>query len=50
MWVDMLDARTAKAYPPLDIAIPPPEPYVLRVVVWRVRGARSMDNITGLPM
>ena len=46
LWVDMLDTATAKAHPPLDIALPPPTPYVLRVVIWRVRGARSMDSIT----
>jgi hypothetical protein len=46
MWVDILDLNTAKAYPPLDISLPAPAPYVLRVVIWRVRGARSMDEIT----
>lgn len=28
MWVDILDAATAAAHPPLDIALPDPAPYV----------------------
>jgi len=38
VWLDILEEREAKAFPPVVVAPPPPVLMQLRVVVWRVRG------------
>ncbi len=45
LWLDIFSAKEARIFPPWNIAIDP-EPYMLRVVVWRVREAKSMDPLS----
>jgi len=45
MWVDIMDAGTAKKFKPLDIARPPPAEYQLRLIVWRTKGVKSLDTV-----
>ena len=45
LWVDIFTEEEARKFPSIDISIDP-EPYVLRVVIWQVKGARSMDPLS----
>ena len=47
-WVDIMEPHEAAAYPPDDIALPPPQPFVVRVVVWKGKDVVSMDSITNM--
>merc|ERR1719174_3300045 len=35
MWVDILTPAEARAYPPIDISLPPKQEWELRVILWR---------------
>jgi hypothetical protein len=45
LWLDILTIKEAQQFPPVEIAIEF-EPFVLRVIIWRVKGARNMDPLT----
>ena len=45
LWLDIFTTKEAQQFAPIDISIEP-EPFMLRVVVWQVKGARNMDPIT----
>jgi hypothetical protein len=45
LWLDIFSVKEARMFPTWNIAIDP-EPYMLRVVVWRVREAKSMDPLS----
>lgn len=46
LWVDILTPVEATAYPALDISLPPPKEFELRVVIWKTRDVVSFDTIT----
>lgn len=43
LWVDILTIKEAKKYPLIDISLPPPEPYEIRVIIWRTKGVPAED-------
>ena len=46
LWVDILTPTEAAAYPPIDISLPPPIEYELRVVIWKTKDVVSFDTFT----
>jgi hypothetical protein len=48
MWVDILTPDQAKRFPPVVIQRPPPEPFELRVVLWRADKVKAMDDVRAL--
>ncbi|ETV80250.1 hypothetical protein H257_06591 [Aphanomyces astaci] len=48
MWVDILSPKDAATYEPVDIALPPPQEYELRVVVWKTKEVPSFDELTDM--
>jgi hypothetical protein len=44
MWVDILSPAQAHDYPPIDISLPPPVEFELRVIVWKARNVPSFDE------
>jgi hypothetical protein len=45
LWLDIFSVKEARIFPAWNIAIDP-EPYMLRVVIWRVREAKNMDPLS----
>ena len=45
MWVDILTPDQAKRFAPVPIARPPPEPFELRVILWRADKVKAMDEV-----
>jgi hypothetical protein len=45
-WVDIIKANDAVKFQPIDITLPPPEEFEVRVIVWKTRGVRSADAAT----
>ncbi|CAK4632712.1 unnamed protein product [Aphanomyces euteiches] len=48
MWIDILSPKDAAVYPPVDIALPPPQEYELRVVIWKTKEVPSFDELTDM--
>ena len=46
MWVDIIKSTDALKYPGIDITLPPPQEFEVRVIVWKTRGVRSADTVT----
>ena len=45
-WIDIIKANDAVKFAPIDITLPPPEEFEVRVIVWKTRGVRSADTAT----
>ncbi len=45
LWVDILTPDQAKRFPPVPIQRPPPEPFELRVILWRADKVKAMDEV-----
>ncbi|KAK3289184.1 hypothetical protein CYMTET_3372 [Cymbomonas tetramitiformis] len=45
-WIELWPKGLADSCPAMDISLPPPEPFEMRVVVWRARKVPSQDPIT----
>jgi hypothetical protein len=43
--VDILTPDQAKRFPPVPIQRPPPEPFELRVILWRADKVKAMDEV-----
>jgi hypothetical protein len=43
--VDILTPDQAKCFPPVPIQRPPPEPFELRVILWRADKVKAMDEV-----
>ncbi|KAF0685790.1 Aste57867_22398 [Aphanomyces stellatus] len=48
LWIDILNPNDAAAFPPVDIALPPPQEYELRVVIWKTKEVPAFDEITDM--
>ncbi|CAK4072437.1 unnamed protein product [Aphanomyces euteiches] len=46
LWIDILTPKDAAAYPPVDIALPPPITFELRVVIWKTKEVPNFDELT----
>ncbi|OQR94660.1 hypothetical protein THRCLA_08129 [Thraustotheca clavata] len=46
MWVDIMSPEDASHYNPVDIALPPPQEYELRVVVWKTKEVPTFNDWT----
>ncbi len=47
-WVDILEPAEALQFPAVDIALPPPKKFEVRVVVWHAKDVVSMEALTGM--
>lgn len=50
LWVDIISSRDAKIYKPIDISLPPPKPFVIRLIVWNAKelscdDANNMNDV-----
>ncbi len=45
-WIDIIKANDAVKFAPIDITLPPPEEFEVRVIVWKTRGVKSADTAT----
>ena len=43
--MDILTPDQAKCFPPVPIQRPPPEPFELRVILWRADKVKAMDEV-----
>ncbi|RHY35089.1 hypothetical protein DYB32_000418 [Aphanomyces invadans] len=48
MWIDILSPKDGAVYPPVDIALPPPVQFELRVVIWKTKEVPSFDELTDM--
>ncbi|RHY24406.1 hypothetical protein DYB25_000601 [Aphanomyces astaci] len=48
LWIDILTPKEGAVYPPVDIALPPPITFELRVVVWKTKEVPSFDELTDM--
>lgn len=46
-WVDVLQKAEARAHPPIEIAMAPPQDFELRVIVYKTRKVPIMDESSG---
>jgi hypothetical protein len=46
MWLDVFTPEKGKYMPLINIKPPPPEPFVLRVIVWGVRDVPILDEVS----
>ncbi|KAF0685796.1 Aste57867_22404 [Aphanomyces stellatus] len=46
MWIDILTPHDGSLYPPVDIALPPPTAFELRVVIWKTKEVPNFDEFT----
>ncbi|KAJ0394355.1 hypothetical protein P43SY_006836 [Pythium insidiosum] len=44
LWIDIITPAQSHDYPPIDISLPPPVEFELRVVVWKARNVPSFDE------
>ena len=46
LWIDMNSQTDARNYPLIDISLPPPEKWQLRVIIWKAWDVVCMDEVT----
>ncbi|OQS02130.1 hypothetical protein THRCLA_05475 [Thraustotheca clavata] len=46
LWVDILTPKEAANFPPVDIALPPPREFELRVAIWKTKEVPNFDELT----
>lgn len=50
LWVDILTNHDAKVCKPIDISLPPPKPFVVRLIIWNAKklACNDMNNMNDL--
>jgi len=48
VWVDILTPSEASEYPMLDVSLPPPLKFEMRMVVWKAKEMVNMDEFEGM--
>jgi len=48
LWVDIIPTNKAKKYEQINIALPPPGKFQVRVIVWETKEVVSFDHMSGM--